>query len=78
MIEDFSQLEPTPRLSLRSLLRYRLEPYWWALQHWLALRLGLQFCPSCGGYFYEHGMTLPDKCEHCYARDYGIDREPYA
>ena len=59
-----------------------LRLWWWnwqsivlAVEHWLLTHAhGLRFCHSCSGYFREAGMTLPDKCEACYARDYGLDR----
>lgn len=68
-----SDVNETPRLSLWERLKYNWMPSIWAVQHWAVTHLlPLKFCHSCSGYFYEQCMTLPDKCQACYARDYGI------
>lgn len=56
-----------------TILLWNLQSRWWAIEHWMLTHLtGLHFCPSCSGYFREVSMMLPDKCEACYARDYGV------
>lgn len=65
--------EQTPQVSSAQQLWWNWQHNWWALEHWSAVYLcGLRFCHSCGGYFRAPSMVLPDKCEACYARDYGV------
>lgn len=66
----------TGDVSWLTLLRWRIEGRLWAIEHWALTHLSpLHFCPSCGGYFRAWGMALSDKCEACYARDYGVPVE---
>jgi hypothetical protein len=67
------EVEPTPQVSRWMLLVWNWQSRMWGVEHWVLTHLfPLNFCPSCSGYFQEACMTLPDKCEACYARDYGI------
>lgn len=67
------EVNETPHVSYWNVLLGNVQQYWWALEHWSAVYLcGLRFCPSCSGYFREASMALPDRCEACYARDYGV------
>ena len=55
---------------------WNMQSRLWAVQHWTTTHLlGLRFCHSCSGYFHDPCMVLPDKCEACYARDYGVSVE---
>ena len=66
-------VNPTPHVPWWTLMLWNMQSRWWAVDHWLVTHVfRLQFCPSCSGYFRESCMTLPDKCEACYARDYGV------
>lgn len=55
------------------IMRANWQSRWWAIEHWLVMHMHrMGFCHSCSGYFRKACMPLPDKCEACYARDYGI------
>lgn len=67
------EVNETPHVSWWMLVLYNVQSHLWETNHWLVIHLcGLHFCPSCSGYFHEASMVLPDKCESCYARDYGV------
>jgi len=66
------EVNPTPHVSWWTLMRYKRDSRLWWLRHRVTRMLGLHFCPSCSGYFHEAMMALPDMCDACYARDYGI------
>lgn len=67
------EVEPTPHVPWWRVQFWNLQSLWWGVEHWGLTHLTrLRFCHSCSGYFPEQCMMLPDKCEACYARDYGI------
>ena len=72
-MDTIDEVTPTPRILWLHIMLANWQSRWWAVQHWARVHLtGLHFCPSCAGYFQEWCMALPDKCDACYARDYGI------
>ena len=59
-------------ISRWEIMRANIQSWRWWLEHWLLTHaFALQFCHCCSGYF-RGGMVEPDKCEACYARDYGM------
>lgn len=67
------EVNETPHVSWWAIMLMNWQSRLWALQHWIVTHLcSLTFCHSCSGYFREACMTLPDKCEACYARDYAV------
>lgn len=67
------EVNETPQVSWWTIMLMNWQSRLWAVEHWVITHpIGLHFCPSCSGYFREACMTLPDMCEACYARSYGV------